>query len=263
MLLTVTLVNIIFGFALCSPEVNGYISKCSDNGFKCASCEELIHCVGIPTNSFKVSLINYCDNSKGQYCSMEKGSCVNDANACQIFGLKTLHCEDTGAFPDPYDCNSYHMCIKRDDAWISTKHNCPEDRAFDPLTATCRFKLTHRVCQEKPVEPCMRPLQHGPILENPNIYFVCVQNDVHDHRLEPRLYKCKPGHIYSEHVCIESASISSSEMKFVCEKPGNFADPRNCYRYFECDGDLKSAHKTCRPGTYFDPKEATCVKGTC
>lgn len=153
------------------------------------------------------------------------------------------------------------MCIKKDDTWISTKHSCPEDRAYDPLSATCRFKLTHRVCKKKPVETCVQPLQHGPLEENPNIFFVCIQKNVDDAKLEPRLYKCKQGQVYYQHACI--GKVSPSKVNFICEKPGNFADPNNCYSYFECDSDSKSTHKTCRPGTYFDPKEAICVKGTC
>lgn len=106
--------------------------------------------------------------------------------------------QTTGSFPDPYDCNSYHVCSESNGNLISTKRKCPDERAYDSLTATCRFKSNHEVCRKSPVPPCENTLQTEAIKQNPNMYFVCVMKN---EGLEHVFYKCPAGHEFHKNVC--------------------------------------------------------------
>lgn len=140
------------------------------------------------------------------------------------------------------------MCREVNGKLVSEKQTCPEDRSFNPLAATCTFALTHRVCRNSPVQKCEKPLQNGALIENPNMYYLCVLNEG---KLEPLIYKCDANFIYKDHGC---------RVDFTCPDVGYFIDPTDRTRYFECSPDLKFIHKKCRAGTYFDVNTKNCVK---
>lgn len=143
--------------------------------------------------------------------------------------------------------------MRSDGSYTSVRTNCPDHRAFDPLSGTCRFKSNHRVCLESPVPKCVKPLQSDALKENRNMYYVCIKTK---DDLIPLLYKCHPGQEYENNACVEYTS-------FTCTMKGRFKDSQNCYKYYDCHSDLSYVHKMCRPGSYFEEKDGICVKGTC
>lgn len=135
---------------------------------------------------------------------------------------------------------------------------CPEDRAFDALTGTCRFKTIHRVCKESPVPKCLYPLQTGAVKENPLIYYVCIKIDQPVPDIIPRLYRCRTGEEYkaAAHACVESHYSSI----FSCTGEGTFMDPNDNSKYYICTKDMTYVHGSCEKGQYFDTDTASCQK---
>lgn len=138
---------------------------------------------------------------------------------------------------------------------VGTRSTCPEDRAFDPLTASCRFKPNHRVCKESPVPKCLYPLQTGAIKENPSIYYVCIKvlNDT-----VPLLYRCRTGEEYkaTAHACVETQDSHI----FSCIGEGTFIDPNDNSKYYKCNQDKTYVHGSCEKGQYFNIGSASCQK---
>lgn len=232
--------------------MNCYVSKCVKPGMKCSDCENLIHCVGYPNANLTSNYILYCNNSDNQFCSVEAGGCVDDFRECNKFGLQNIDCQTVGKFPDPYDCNSYHVCSENKGILYSTMHRCPDDKAFDPLTGTCRFKPNHEVCTKSPLPKCIKPLQTEPVKLNPNIYFVCVYKNS---ELKHIFYRCEPGQSFFRDTCVETT--------FRCQAKGKYKDNTNCRKYYHCNENLTYTHRSCHPERYFNTEQSTCVKGIC
>lgn len=172
--------------------------------------------------------------------------------------------QDEGLFPDPFDCTSYHDCTLTDGTWRDTRYSCRTGLAYDPLSTICRLKKTDRVCTDSPVPKCLSHLQMGALVENPTLYYICVDSTA---GLYPRLYRCPNGLMFDSinALCVESlpATTPTPKLEFKCQKPGLFPDPEDCHSYYSCSNDLKSTHRTCRVGYYFDQKINLCTLGFC
>lgn len=77
------------------------MSKCVEPGLKCESCSQLVFCLGVGTESTlqSINLMN-CNNSVGLYCSVGHGGCAKDPRVCDIFGLKDINCQVSGALAE-------------------------------------------------------------------------------------------------------------------------------------------------------------------
>lgn len=179
--------------------------------------------------------------------------------------MSCLFSQDEGLFPDPFDCTSYHNCISdQNGGFKDFRYSCRLGLAYDPLSTICRLKRSDRVCTESPVPKCEKPLQMGALIENPTIYYICVDSG---EGLYPRLYRCSNGLMFDaiNAQCVESLPTTTPKPKveFKCTKSGVFPDPYDCHSYYVCDNDLRSSHKTCRVGFYFDQKINLCALGFC
>lgn len=242
-----------------------YVADCTEPGLKCADCETLIFCVGTGADTLQRITLKSCNNTEGLYCSVGHGGCAEDHRVCDIFGLSDIDCQDVGLFPDPFDCTSYHDCVDSGGGiLVDKKYNCRVGLAYDPLSTICRMKKTDRVCTESPVPDCKKPLQMGALIENPTIYYICVDSDK---GLYPRLYRCPNGLLFDaiNSICVESLPSTTPipQEEFQCPSAGVFADPKDCHRYYICSSELKAQHKTCRQGFYFDAKINMCALGFC
>lgn len=171
-----------------------------------------------------------------------------------FFGFSPF--QNSSSFPDPYDCNSYHQCIEQaDGSFSSMRYLCSEDRAYDPLTGTCRFKPNHRVCRESPVPKCLYPLQMGALKENPSIYYVC-QKTIAD--FVPLLFKCRTGEEYkaTANACVETQDTHI----FSCSEEGTFIDPNDNSKYYRCQTDKTYILESCQQGEYFNIGKKSCQK---
>lgn len=135
---------------------------------------------------------------------------------------------------------------------------CPDDRAYDPLTASCRFKPNHRVCRESPVPKCLYPLQIGALKENPTIYYVCIKINLPVPDIIPLLYKCRTGEEFKApaHACVESHDANI----FSCLGEGLFLDPNDDSKYYKCNKDMTYVHGSCEKGQYFSTDTGSCQK---
>lgn len=165
-----------------------------------------------------------------------------------------------GNYPDPYDCNAYHSCIKQDDGTFrSDRHNCAEDRAYDPLTESCRFKPDHETCKKTPIPNCRRAMQTGPLKWNNNIYYICVSRTrVIDgvNQMVPLMYRCRSGQVFmaKNHTCVENETYN-----FSCTSEGMFIDTENIRGYYLCNANLTYIRKLCDNGTYFNFDKKSCL----
>ncbi|KAI5711316.1 hypothetical protein M8J76_014185 [Diaphorina citri] len=194
----------------------GYVSTCIEPGLKCESCSKLIFCVGNggDTNLQKIDL-KTCNNTQGQYCSVGHGGCATDHRVCDIFGMQDINCQDEGLFPDPFDCTSYHNCISdQNGGFKDFRYSCRLGLAYDPLSTICRLKRSDRVCTESPVPKCEKPLQMGALIENPTIYYICVDSG---EGLYPRLYRCSNGLMFDaiNAQCVESLPTTTPKPKLI------------------------------------------------
>lgn len=245
----------------------GYVSTCVEPGLKCESCSKLIFCLGVGSDSSTLQKIDLqtCNNTLGQYCSVGHGGCSTEPRVCDIFGLPDINCQDAGLFPDPFDCTSYHDCsLQPEGTWKDTRFTCRAGLAYDPLSTICRLKKSDRVCRESPVPKCLSHLQMGALIENPTLYYICVDSPA---GVYPRLYRCPNGLLFDaiNAQCVESLPVTTAapRAQFKCDKTGVFPDPDDCHSFYQCGSDLKANHRTCRVGYYFDQKISLCALGFC
>ncbi|XP_062135095.1 uncharacterized protein LOC133844845 [Drosophila sulfurigaster albostrigata] len=248
----------------------------------CESCELLATCVQ-HSNGWVNIPVESCDVANGYYCNIRLGTCSNATGPCHPFGIEgNFQCTSQGIFPDPYDCQKYHMCYFLDIVLVAAAVDCGNDRAFDARTGQCSLTLDSAVCTQ-PQYQCPHVGYVAAWPSNPNIFYVCkstVNQNAEDTVVTyPSLHRCNDGEIFSDYVCRPgnsssvvptlSPSIDPNDNGFTvmparCEHVGLMADSANCRKYFFCstkNGQLQ--HQDCPDGTYFRPELSSCVLGTC
>ncbi|KAL4721177.1 hypothetical protein ACJJTC_003425 [Scirpophaga incertulas] len=82
---------------------------CTEPGFACQNCTHPVSCIHIPGGFLKIPL-QKCDEYLT--CNANAGECGRDhVPECQASTVDYVHtCEQTGIFPDAYDCRKFHLC---------------------------------------------------------------------------------------------------------------------------------------------------------
>lgn len=217
-----------------------------------------------------------CNTEDGYYCNLANNGCSNRTGPCHPFVSEgNFPCTSDGVFPDPYDCQKYHMCHLVGHQPISENIECGADRAFSAATGDCSLTLSDRVCNV-PQYSCKNAGDTHSWLGNLNIFYVCNARYERGERiLFPTLYRCAAGEIFNGRDCVVkhhqhaggnggSVIDDSDGMKpFTCERSGLFADSKNCQSYYYCDPLLRWKRYTCPSRTHFNNKVKSCMRGTC
>ncbi|KAM8710440.1 hypothetical protein ACLKA7_017110 [Drosophila subpalustris] len=253
-------------------------------GAICESCELLATCVQ-HSNGWVNIPVESCDVANGYYCNIRLGACSNATGPCHPFGIEgNFQCTSQGIFPDPYDCQKYHMCYFLDIVLVAAAVDCGNDKAFDARTGQCSMTLESSVCTQ-PQYQCPHVGYVAAWPTNPNIFYVCkstVNQNAEDTVVTyPSLHRCNDGEIFADFVCrpgnnslvvpstTPPAQVDPNDNGFTvmplrCEHVGLTPDANNCRKYYFCNaknGQLR--HEECPQGTYFDKRQSACVRGSC
>lgn len=248
----------------------------------CESCELLATCVQ-HSNGWVNIPVESCDVANGFYCNTRLGTCSNSTGPCHPFGIEgNFQCTSQGIFPDPYDCQKYHMCYFLDIVLVAASVDCGNDKAFDARTGQCSMTLQSSVCTQ-PQYTCPYVGYVAAWPTNPNIFYVCkstVNQNADDTVVTyPSLHRCNDGEIFQDFVCrnagstlvppTNSPSVDPNDDGFSvipnrCQHIGLMEDANNCRKYYYCsslNGTMQ--HMDCPAGTYYRRDQFACVLGTC
>lgn len=191
-------------------------------------------CIHLGDNTYDATHVQTCDSAT-QWCL--NGACVNKTTSnpfCED-GYNVFKCPQPGLFPDPLDCQAYHICCPKTEAESSTESPgsesvtgnegdkngsgggsgvearatgnvqpefeskslfCDSGYGYNAKTTFCDKKLVNGVCPlTYPIPLCKTAGQNGPVPENQSMYYICVI-DRTTKVLRPELKVCKNGKLY-------------------------------------------------------------------
>ncbi|XP_049785221.1 uncharacterized protein LOC126187910 [Schistocerca cancellata] len=154
-------------------------------------CSQVNLCMSVD-GGLTPTVVETCDVNAGQRCSFSQKTCVAEGSSdCHSF-VTNFTCNDPGAYPDPYDCTTYHVCLEGDTT--ADLGHCEVGWAYNALTNDCSLKTTDRPCVEGPIDGCTSPAQVGVVQENPAIYYVCIRENGN---LFPDMRRCHHGQVFN------------------------------------------------------------------
>lgn len=216
-------------------------------------------------NTLKVT---ECQTEHNLYCDEEARGCVFKQSCKEITRGPKFECQNSGIFPDPYDCKYYHVCDSKNEGERSI---CPSGTAYSPATKTCSLSSNTDICLEPQYE-CKTLGKMAPWPTDPSIYYVChVANVAGNPVRYPALYSCQSGNVFVNNKCIPLTtptlapppeSTSAPEIK-TCQ-PGSdlTVNSYDCYSYFVCANGILVSTK-CPTGTHFSQNSKSCIFGKC
>ncbi|XP_049814124.1 uncharacterized protein LOC126260805 [Schistocerca nitens] len=170
------------------------------------NCTRVVLCLGDGTGGYIPTVVATCESSTR--CSTEQADCIAKEDS-DCHPPADFTCHDVGFFPDPYDCQKFHVCTEVNAD--SESFSCSGATAYNPLTADCSLTKSDRVCTEGPIVPCSQPGQIGIVPENPAIYYICVEQE---DEIVPEMYRCPGSQIFDTAVaaCVETTSTTMAIM---------------------------------------------------
>lgn len=256
-------------YSVTSRETNTCNER-STSGLICQSCELIATCVMINGQWLTVP-VEMCDVDAGFFCNLNVQGCSNETGPCHPFGFEgNFACTSEGVFPDPYDCQKYHMCYSAGSTLASANIECGSNKAFSAATGDCSLSINDTICQDKQYN-CTNAGDSGSWPGNLNIFYICKATLDHGHRiLYPTLYRCASGEVFDDRNCVARADFNGSIVNpigvnapFICKRGGLHPDPENCQSYYYCDVLMRSKRYTCPNNAHFDAKRKSCVRGLC
>ncbi|XP_013107007.1 uncharacterized protein LOC106086756 [Stomoxys calcitrans] len=181
-------------------------NPCHDiqNGqFICKDCATLAFCVQENGNWNSMD-ISTCDTGRDLYCDENVRGCVYKKE-CTGRGPK-FECQNSGKFPDPYDCKQYHVCneTKHDERFV-----CPQGSAYSPATKSCSLSAHDDICY-KAQYTCDNPWDMAAWPSDPNIYYICWYTTVDGEIVRyPLLHRCPDGHVFKGNACVPGGKADS------------------------------------------------------
>lgn len=254
-------------------------SMCNEresSGLICQGCGLLARCVRIH-GGWETIPVETCSPEEGFYCNLNVGGCSNRTGPCHPLGFEgNFACTSEGVFPDPYDCQRYHLCYRAIHTLVSANIECGGNRAFSAATGDCSLTLDDDVCTTKQYT-CQHSGDSQAWPGNRNIFYICKANFEQGQRiLYPAIYRCASGEIFNGQDCVQkeemiyhsptiglTTSTAVNDSIYNCEKRGLFGDPADCHSYYYCDSTLTWAKYTCPTKTHFNNRTKSCVRGEC
>ncbi|XP_014102993.2 uncharacterized protein [Bactrocera oleae] len=260
------------------------------SGNICESCELLSTCVR-NSSGWMIIPIEICDTAKGYYCNSRHGMCSNSTGPCHPFAMDgNFPCTSQGIFPDPYDCQKYHMCYFAGVTLVSVTLECFGNKAFNVATGQCTATLQDPICL-LPQFQCDKVGDAHAWPNSPNFFYICRALSQQDERvLYPSLYRCSDGEVFNGYACQQGniqlettttapiavttvvtlngsdtdSSSTATPASGRCSMAGLSANPNDCTSYYYCSAvnGIQSQRK-CPSGTHFSTQYASCVFGAC
>ncbi|XP_055537968.1 uncharacterized protein LOC129725785 [Wyeomyia smithii] len=239
-------------------------STCSGEGFICMTCRTAAQCLFI-NGEWRPQPFEDCDEDNGFYCNVLERGCSQNVGACSPGQEGSFVCNTEGVFPNPFDCQRYHLCRQEQQNMVSINMVC-DTMAFSAATGDCSLHRNDTICTTLQWS-CSRAGEMNSWPGNNNIYYLCIV-DTQSRALYPQLYRCSGDQIFNDGRCMDRQGVSSTtppdeDNSYRCESAGLFPDPIDCRFYYFCDINLNSQHLQCPAGTIFQSSTASCVVGTC
>ncbi|XP_077289569.1 uncharacterized protein LOC143913564 [Arctopsyche grandis] len=240
---------------------------CKTVGFICDECKASYYCVPSSSGNFTLEMIEDCEDA-GTTCLENTGKCTSQTNLkCNSSVTEyEFSCHQVGLFPDPFECQKYHLCTETTEKSVVPKpqtYECPQGYAYNPLTTMCSKKIVNATTDCKPlIVPCDGPGQSGGVQSHPNMYYLCLPSE--NKLYYPQLYLCPNGWEYFNDNCFDPYPPTGLDQNGKCIATGLFFNPADCKRYFQCPsvGGSPVSYQ-CTVGTKFDFKQKRCVEFTC
>lgn len=247
----------------------------STSGLICQTCELMATCVMVDSAWMTVP-VETCDTDEGYYCNVARRGCSNETGPCHPFGyVGNFACTSQGVFPDPYDCQKYHMCYNAASQPVVANIECGGNKAFSAATGDCSMGLNDTVCS-RPQFTCSNSGDIAAWPGNANIFYICKATLERGQRiLYPTLYRCASGEVFNGRDCMPrgrgnapSGSDADKPAKpvpapFRCPHNGLHIDPLDCRAYYYCDVLLRSKRHRCPDATHFVDSKKSCMRGPC
>ncbi|XP_055537969.1 uncharacterized protein LOC129725786 [Wyeomyia smithii] len=238
-------------------------STCTGDGIICMTCDIASKCLYL-NGEWRPQPFEKCNDENGFYCNVHEGGCSRNVGPCNPAGQEgNFVCNTQGVFPDPFDCQRYHLCYQNQQNLVAINMVC-DSMAFSAATGDCSVQRNDTMCTSLRWS-CSKAGEMNSWPENNNIYYLCIA-DIKNGALYPQLYRCSANQIFNEGRCVDRQTVLSPpgvDNSYRCESAGLFPDPINCRLYYFCDVNLKSQHLECPAGTIFQPSTVSCVIGTC
>ncbi|XP_049828112.1 uncharacterized protein LOC126267187 [Schistocerca gregaria] len=168
-------------------------------------CKQVMVCLGNTTGGYTPSVVATCPTTGSTRCSAEQAACVaqEDSECHPPVAASRFPCNSVGSFPDPYDCQTYHICTAA--GGVSQTATCSGTTAYNPLRADCSLSTSYLVCTRGPIKPCSQLGQVGVVPENQAIYYICTQNG---DEIFPEMYRCTGNEIFDITVaaCVDQST---------------------------------------------------------
>ncbi len=256
-------------------------STCEDrqsSGLICQSCDLIATCVKV-NNIWMTVPVERCDMDEGFYCNLNAQGCSNATGPCHPIGFEgNFACTSEGVYPDPYDCQKYHMCYKAGSTLVSANIDCGADKAFSAATGDCSLYINSTTCINRQYD-CTNAGDSKSWPGNLNIFYICKARIDNSQRiLYPTLYRCASGEVFNGRNCVQrseytgqidngsnnnGSSGDNGHLPFVCSKPGLFPVPNNCQSYYFCNAFLRLKMYNCPFNTHFEASAKACLRGAC
>lgn len=246
-------------------------SERETSGLICQSCNLLARCIKMDGH-WQTIPVETCNTDEGFYCNVNSKGCSNETGPCHPLGFEgNFACTSEGVFPDPYDCQKYHMCYRAGHTIVAANIECGGDRAFSAATGDCSLTLNDDVCHSRQYL-CNDSGDSMAWSSNRNIFFICKATSEHGQRtLFPALYRCASGEVFDGHDCIPKLMVVyhssprpiNHDHEFICEQRGLYEDPLDCHSYYYCDSALNWIKLMCPSRTHFNNRTKSCVRGEC
>ena len=232
----------IFRVAISFAADTGVDDNCATPTPECYNCSAAPICVPLP-NHVNYSLGPYtCADvdEKKPYCN--NGVCSNlPGDRCPPEDQDTFTCTGGGLFPDPNDCQKFHICGNG----TVVSYTCSSNYVYSHAKEGCARRNVTTDCA---VMKCRNTtvLEYVVYPKDANVYGICVRG-------EPTLFKCSDE---------DEFDTKTLKCKFVCKQEGLFPAP-NKAKYYECIYVAKNKYDLvewdCPAGTHFSPTREACI----
>lgn len=159
--------------------------------------------------------VPYCSEGR---CSTQPPKDCGSSPELSAIPKRSELCPATGYFPNPIQCNQYHLC---DSELRALPYMCPELYVYDPLTNLCKF---FRQSSDCPVLDCQKHLNRFTAYPlEASLYTFCTY---FEGRLHLSLHQCPSEMVFdpSSQTCVYGCMGGE----------GKFAHPQDRNKYFLC-----------------------------
>ncbi|XP_058128575.1 uncharacterized protein LOC131292849 [Anopheles ziemanni] len=218
--------------------------------FICDSCTSRKPCFGVQEIDVSIPCGSdaYCTAlTAGDRCGPIPSDECRASTASQPFT-----CSSSGVFPDPNNCNVYHVCLAVNS--ISNVYRCAPGYVFDITTFACLRQLSSTACVTvRCVVGSPAYVLYG---TSRRYYAICDGQN-----LPAQVYRCPNGALFT----FFSASLPYGECVYSCTGQGNYPNSNNPNSYFQCyisNGRLVYTEVDCPTNTVFNSTLRYCILST-